>query len=96
MKYFDTEIKEGDSVLVSREGSQIWVNVINFDNQENIIGNNYEFEEPIVIKKEDIIDIFNEETAKKEIEEITFERSLSKRIIDKIRTSLSGVKTLMD
>ncbi len=96
MKNIETKIKEGDSVLVSREGSQIWVNVINFDSEDNIIGNNYEFEEPIIVKKEDIIDVFNEETTKKKIEEITFERSLSKRIIEKIRTSLSGVKTFMD
>lgn len=96
MKYIDTEIKEGDSVLVSREGSQIWINVTNLDSEDNIIGNHYEFEEPIIVKKEDVIDVFNEETTKKKIEEITFERSLSMRIIEKIRTSFSGIKTILD
>jgi hypothetical protein len=66
----ETPVKNGDSVLIKRSGSQIWINVIALRSNDKIVGNTYDHDEPIVITTEEIVDIFNEESAMRKYEEI--------------------------
>lgn len=64
------DVKKGDSILVEKKGSQIWLNVVK-TTDDFIIGCSYD-EEPIEVNITEIKDVFNEKETKRKIHEILF------------------------
>ncbi len=73
-------LKNGDSVLVSQGGNRSWFNIL-FTNGDKLIVKNQDIN-PIEINRNDIIDIFNDNTISIKINEVLIEKKDDKVIME--------------
>lgn len=59
-------IKKGDAVFVKKSGSCLWLNVLDVKDDE-VVGESCHFDSQIVVEKECILDVFNEERVQQEL-----------------------------